>query len=276
MDSQIENIAETTNENVLESTVKPNKVLNKPKLNILPQINQSMTIMEIVEVLSPREWENVFKDATNELKDIDEDLQIQEKIFGNSNKIPAYFPLKKDLFRAFILTPLKSVKVVLVGQDPYPTAAGNIPIARGLSFSVSKETKLPSSLRNMFTELNRTGFRTNGHGDLTCWAIQGVLLLNTSLTVKPQEPGSHGKLWYGFIYKVVQAICNHNPNCVFVLLGKKAQEFQKLLGDRAKTVCAGHPSGLNRFDPFVGSDTFIKVNQMLESSKQTPIDWSVL
>ena len=228
MDSQTENIAENT----VENTVK----INKPRLNILPQLNQSMTIMEIVEVLCPREWENVFKDAKNELKDIDEDLQIQEKIFANSTKMPAYFPLKKDLFRAFILTPLKSVKVVLVGQDPYPTANGNIPIARGLSFSVSKETKLPSSLRNMFTELNRTGFRTSGHGDLTCWATQGVLLLNTSLTVKPQEPGSHGKLWYGFIYKVVQAICNQNPNCVFILLGKKAQEFQKLLGDRAKTL----------------------------------------
>ena len=243
--------------------------LPNPTLKIRIPIKQNMTIKEIIETNCPTSWEQTFINAKNELDDVSDILIKEEATYG------PYFPLKKDLFRAFWLTRLDHVKVVLVGQDPYHDLVGDKPRAIGLSFSVSKDATIPSSLKNMYNELTRTGFTSASHGDLSSWADQGVLLLNACLTVRARTPGSHGQIWLGFIQKVVQSVCDKNPNCVFILLGKNAQRLLKMLGDRVKTICAGHPSGLNRFDPFVGSDTFIKVNELLVKSRQTPINWSL-
>ena len=243
--------------------------LPKPILKIRVPIKQNMTIKQIIETNCPTSWEQTFENAKNELNDVNDILIKEEGTYG------PYFPLKKDLFRAFWLTRLDQVKVVLVGQDPYHDIAGDKPRAVGLSFSVSKEASIPSSLRNMYTELTRTGFTSASHGDLSSWAHQGVLLLNSCLTVRPRTPGSHGQIWLGFIQKVIDSVCERNMNCIFILLGKNAQRLQKMLGNNVKTICAGHPSGLNRFDPFVGSDTFLKVNEMLVKTKQTPINWNL-
>lgn len=240
-----------------------------PKFHVKIPIKQTMSILEIVETNCPTSWKKVFEAAKDELEDVNTILMTEEKTFG------PFYPFKKDLFRAFQLTPLNKVKVVLVGQDPYHTEHSGQPIACGLSFSVAKNVPIPSSLKNMYKELIRTGFKAANHGDLSDWSLKGVLLLNSCLTVRPHQAGSHGQLWLGVIQRVVHAICDVNPNCVFILLGKQAQKLQKMLGDRVKVVAAGHPSGLNCRDPFVSSNTFVKVNEILVATKQDPIDWSL-
>lgn len=239
------------------------------RLNVRAPITQAMTIKDIVKTHCPPSWEGVFESAKNELNDVSDILAAEEKTHG------MFYPLKKDIFRAFWLTPLGKISAVLVGQDPYHGGVPSQPQAVGLSFSVARQAPIPPSLKTMYSELVRTGFTAPSHGDLSDWARRGVLLLNSSLTVRPGTPGSHGQLWFGFVYKVILGICEHNPHCVFILLGKPAQKLQKMLGDRVSIVTSGHPSPLNRFDPFCGSDTFLKVNALLEKSKQQPIDWSL-
>jgi uracil DNA glycosylase len=122
-------------------------------------------------------------------------------------------------------------------------------------------------------------FRRPGHGDLTAWAEQGVLPLNACLTVKPHEPGSHKQIWNGVVTRMIDAISEENPECIYILLGKKAQDFGTKLGQRAIRLTASHPSPFsahvgNRDAPaFIGSGIFKAANEMLVKQGKTPIDW---
>lgn len=122
-------------------------------------------------------------------------------------------------------------------------------------------------------------FRRPSHGDLTAWAEQGVLLLNTCLTVKPHEPGSHKQIWNGVVTRIIDAISEENPECIYILLGKKAQEFGTKLGQRAIRLMASHPSpysarvGSRDVPAFIGSGIFKAANEMLVKQGKTPIDW---
>jgi len=189
-------------------------------------------------------------DAKAELDDINDILEGEEKING------MYFPLKANLFKAFELTLLEKVKVVLIGQDPYHDLIANHPRAIGVSFGVSRQANIPPSLRNIYKELQRSvpGFT---HGDLTYWAQQCVLLLNMCLTVRPHQPESHGDIWLGFINKVINVICQQNPKCVFMLLGRKAQKIEKMLGERALVLKTSHPSSFSANKGFIGSNIFV-------------------
>lgn len=247
------------------------------KLNILKEpVNQNWTIERIAREAPPFSWENVFRDSYEELKYISEILEERVKTHGE------FYPLKKDIFAAFNHTQLKNVKVVILGQDPYPQTifinGQAVPRTVGLSFSVRIEDSIPSSLQNIYKEMTQSvkGFARPDHGDLTDWAKQGVLLLNTCLTVEPGKPGSHGDdLWAGFIYRVFNAIAQVNPHCVFMLWGRKAQDMKKLIGQKSVFLEAAHPSGLSANRGFFGCNHFNLANRALMRHGQTPINWNL-
>lgn len=245
-------------------------------LNVMTQtVDQTWSIARIANESPPITWGDVFKDAVHELKDVSDILDEQEKMYGQ------YYPLKKDIFAAFHNTPLNTVKVVIIGQDPYHQVFNmggvNYPRAVGLSFSVRREDSIPSSLNNIYTELANTvrGFTMPTHGDLREWARQGVLLLNTCLTVRQGQAGSHGEIWLGFIRRVLRAIAIANPYCIFLLWGREAQKIEPMLGERSEILRAAHPSGLSARRGFFGCNHFNAVNDILIKQGKSAINWRI-
>ncbi len=236
------------------------------------EITNDWSISRIVTERVPNSWENVFKDAELELKDIDEILTEEKRVYGQ------YYPNNKDLFKIFEKCPLQRVKVVILGQDPYYklSPSGN-PQAMGMSFSVSTDTPIPPSLSNIYKELKRSvnGFVVPRHGCLDSWAQQGVFLLNTCLTVRPGNPGSHKEIWLGFIKKVINAIINSNPNTIFVFWGRKAEKMKKMVGERVTIIETSHPSPLSVYRGFRGCDHFNEINKLLVESKMSTINWNL-
>ena len=245
------------------------------KLNIVekPPITQSWTICDIVKFYTPLTWENVFEDAKYELKDVSNILANQEAMGCD------FFPLKVNIFRAFDYTPLPHVKVVIIGQDTYPQIApiGTTyqPRGQGMSFSVHPTDEIPSSLKNIFKELVNTveGFEMPDNGDLTPWARQGVLLLNSCLTVRANAPDSHGEIWYGFIKKVFKFINEINPKCIYVLWGSRAQNIKPMFGEKSICLECAHPSGRSAHRGFFGCNHFNLINNYLIEQGKQPIDW---
>ncbi|WP_414693870.1 uracil-DNA glycosylase [Polaromonas sp.] len=178
-------------------------------------------------------------------------------------------------FRALALTPLDDVKVVILGQDPYHGAGQ----AHGLAFSVPEGVKPPPSLRNIFKELARDlGQGPGVGGSLTCWAEQGVLLLNTCLTVEDGMPASHAKQgWEALTDKLISAVSSKSEAVVFMLWGVHAQAKQALIDSRRHLVlCANHPSPLSASRPpvpFIGCGHFRAANDFLRSRGRRPIQW---
>jgi uracil-DNA glycosylase len=188
------------------------------------------------------------------------------------NKI---YPKGADIFNAFNTTPFDEVKVVILGQDPYH---GEFQ-AHGLSFSVQKGITPPPSLKNIYKELvtDIPGFYIPNHGDLTAWARQGVLLLNASLTVRANTPGSHQKRgWEEFTDHVIKTISDKKEGVVFILWGAFAQAKAELI-DKTKhhIIKSPHPSPFSAHNGFFGSKPFSKTNNILEKEGKLPIDWQV-
>lgn len=186
--------------------------------------------------------------------------------------IRSIFPHKKNVFKVFEYGP---PSVVILGQDPYPTE-GN---AMGLSFSVPRTQKRPQSLLTIYNELKRDKQlqEVPSHGDLTSWADQSVMLLNTALTVRESTAGSHlGVGWGPFTHKVIERInVNCKPGVVFLLWGNYAQQYESQIDTKKHTVLkAGHPSPLNRAHPFLGCGHFSKANALLIESGRQPIRWA--
>ena len=184
------------------------------------------------------------------------------------------YPPKNEVFHAFQLTPYSEIKVVILGQDPYhgPNQAN------GLSFSVEVGTKFPPSLRNIFNELvEDIKCEYPSSGDLSSWAKQGVLLLNTTLTVKESQPMSHtGMGWERFTDVVLSEINKKSTPVVFILWGKHAQSKKKLIHQSKHLVIeSAQPSPLSARRGFFGSHPFSKTNTFLISKGLTPINWSL-
>ena len=182
------------------------------------------------------------------------------------------YPPGKDIFRAFWLTPFDRVKVVILGQDPYHGPGQ----AHGLSFSVRKGVQPPPSLQNIFAELERDlGVPKPSHGELTHWAKQGVLLLNTVLTVRERAAHSHaGQGWEAFTDRVIRELNERRDGLVFVLWGRPAQRKASMIdGDRHLILKSAHPSPLSAHMGFNGCGHFSKINRWLEEHKRPPIDW---
>ena len=183
------------------------------------------------------------------------------------------FPEEKNVFNALELTPFESVKVVILGQDPYHGFGQ----AHGLSFSVQKGIPLPPSLKNIYKELqDDIGGDFPTEGDLTHWAKQGVLLLNTVLTVEEGNANSHkGKGWERLTNRLIESLNELNHPVIFILWGKPAQDKEKLIINPNHVILkAPHPSPLSAYRGFFGSKPFSRVNDILIQQGQTPIRWT--
>ena len=181
------------------------------------------------------------------------------------------FPPKNQIFRAIELTPFEEVKVVIIGQDPYH----NDNQANGLCFSVSDKVTAPPSLKNIFKELEDDLGIKKTSNELEIWAKQGVLLLNTTLTVRAHEANSHKDLgWEQFTYFIIKEISDKKENVVFVLWGAFAQKKAGLI-DASKhfIIQSAHPSPFSVHKGFFGSRPFSKINQFLEEKGKEPINW---
>lgn len=183
------------------------------------------------------------------------------------------YPEQNLVFSAFAKTPFENTKVVLLGQDPYH----NLGQAMGLSFSVPRHNKIPPSLGNIYRELESDlGISPADHGDLSSWAKQGVLLLNTVLTVEKNKAASHQKKgWEKFTSAVIQTLSDTKENLVFLLWGASAQKAAKLIDqDKHLVLSAAHPSPLAR-GAFFGSQPFSQTNTYLRKQGKEPINWEL-
>jgi uracil-DNA glycosylase len=184
----------------------------------------------------------------------------------------AYVPAGDHIFRAF-QRPLKDVRVLIVGQDPYPTPGHPI----GLSFAVDAHVRpLPPSLRNIYQELGTDlGLSMPAHGDLTTWADRGVMLLNRVLTVRPGEAASHrGRGWEEVTACAIDALARRGGPLAAILWGRDAQSLKASLGP-VPWVESVHPSPLSAHRGFFGSRPFSRVNRLLEEQGGQPVDWSL-
>jgi len=182
------------------------------------------------------------------------------------------YPPGRLIFNAFNKTPFSKVKVVLLGQDPYHNKGQ----AHGLSFSVPNGVPKPPSLVNICKELESDlGITVSESGNLENWALQGVLLLNASLTVRQNEPGSHSKTgWLQFTDTVILKISEQKEGIVFLLWGKFAQDKQSLIDETKHYVLkAAHPSPFSAEKGFFGCRHFSKTNELLVAQNKEPIDW---
>ena len=185
------------------------------------------------------------------------------------------FPPKADVFNAFSLTPCDHVNVVILGQDPYHGEGQ----AHGLCFSVQDNVKIPPSLRNIYKELQTdvADFSMPKHGNLTKWAQQGVLMINTVMTVDEANANSHkGMGWEQFTDTVIMQVSEHLQDVIFLLWGKPAQQKIKLINTSKHHVLTSvHPSPLSAHRGFLGCNHFSQANDLLIKLGKKPIDWQV-
>jgi uracil-DNA glycosylase len=195
-----------------------------------------------------------------------------QQFIAHERLVSTVFPPAQDVYAALDLTSFESTKVVILGQDPYH---GNGQ-AHGLSFSVRSNTPIPPSLRNIFKELfTDVAIQREQNGDLTGWARQGVLLLNTTLTVREGEPGSHQERGWQHITDTVISALNEKPTrVVFVLWGAHARAKKTLITQTHHVVIeSAHPSPLSAHRGFFGSKPFSQINSALEGAGLSPINW---
>lgn len=218
--------------------------------------------------LIPAEWRELLKEEVppGYYRRLHEFLR-NEYSAGN------VYPPAHRIFRAFELTPPGSVKVVIIGQDPYHGAGE----ADGLAFSSSNRGKLPPSLKNIFKELESdTGTALSGGGDLSCWAAQGVLLLNTFLTVREDTPASHQNSgWEIFTDAAIKAVSSSMSGVVFMLWGNHARNKHGLIDSSKHLILeASHPSPFSAGRGFFGCRHFSGANEYLELNNRNPVNWS--
>ncbi len=197
-----------------------------------------------------------------------------ERVLDEEYRTHVVYPLREDIFAALRLTGYAETKVVILGQDPYHQPDQ----AHGLSFSVKPGVKPPRSLQNIYKELQTdVGCRIPNNGCLIPWAEQGVLLLNTVLTVRAGEPNSHkGKGWETFTDRVIAALNERVQPMVFILWGSHAQAKQKLVTSSRHLIITGaHPSPLSARRGFFGTRPFSRANQFLREMGSEPIDWQI-
>ena len=211
------------------------------------------------------DWDNVLKDIMDEKWFCDLIEEVKKEY-----KIKTIFPLEQNIFNAFIYTPFNSVKVVILGQDPYHGEKE----AHGLSFSVRAGVKMPPSLANIFKELEDDLGIKRTKTDLSDWAYQGVLLLNSILTVEKDKPLSHSFLnWEKFTDAVIKKLSDRG-NVIFVLWGSFARNKKVLINTQKNYIIESvHPSPLSCYRGFFGSKPFSKVNNILKKEGLEEIKW---
>lgn len=197
-------------------------------------------------------------------------IRQSQHLYNISNSIspgPVYPPLER-VFRAFI--PMNKIKVVIIGQDPYHNGS-----AVGLCFSVKHGNKINPSLRSIYKELELEGFKPQKNGDLSHWADQGCMMINTALTVKKGQPESHLDIWRQFTIDVIKEISTRRENIAWLIMGSKALEFKKYISSDHKLFITSHPmplsayKGFRGYPAFINSNVFQNINQFLGN----PIEW---
>lgn len=199
--------------------------------------------------------------------------QLHKKVL-EEYRTHVIFPPADDIFNAFHLTPLRNVKVVILGQDPYH----NVGQAHGLCFSVKPDVEIPPSLVNIYKELqDDIGCTIPNHGYLTKWAEQGVLMLNTVLTVRAHQANSHhGIGWEEFTDAAIRAVNAQDRPIVYILWGRPAQAKKTMLNNPKHLILeAPHPSPLSAYRGFFGSKPFSQTNEFLKANGVEPIDWQI-
>ena len=199
--------------------------------------------------------------------------QLQDFLLKEQGHAHRILPHINEIFTAFALTRLKDIKVVILGQDPYP----NPNFAHGLAFS-SKHQGIPASLRNMYKELNTDlGYKIPNHANLSAWAKQGVFLLNTVLTVRAEQSNSHrNQGWEYFTNAVIKLLNETQKHLVFMLWGRQAIDKQNLLDKRNHLVLTStHPSPLSAHRGFMGCKHFSQCNTLLKTWNKPEINWQI-
>lgn len=200
-------------------------------------------------------------------------LKLREFLMSEYKNFEIY-PNMYNIFNAMKLTPYSQVKAVILGQDPYHEPGQ----AHGLSFSVREGTRLPPSLQNIYKELESDiGIAPSQKGDLTAWAQQGVLLLNTVLTVRRGQANSHkGMGWEIFTDEVIRKLNEHESPIAFILWGANARSKKSLIANPKHGIFeSAHPSPLSAYNGFFGSRVFSRVNRFLVENEIPPINWKV-
>ena len=216
-----------------------------------------------------------WQDALGPQKEAEYFTRLLARVESERDAGKVIYPPQQDVFNALKYTPLESVKVVILGQDPYHGPDQ----AHGLCFSVLPGVKTPPSLVNIYKELatDIDGFVIPEHGTLTGWAEQGVLLLNTVLTVEQGKAHSHAKWgWETFTDAVIDAVNRHQQDVVFLLWGSHAQKKgQHIDTSKHHVLSAPHPSPLSAHRGFLGCKHFSQTNQLLSSQNKSPINWQL-
>jgi uracil-DNA glycosylase len=212
------------------------------------------------------------------------DFILQEQSKDYYKKIVSYiendkrnytiYPNKEDIFNAFKYSKLENIKCCILGQDPYhgPNQA------HGLSFSVKRDTEIPPSLKNIFKELKSDlNIDLPIHGNLKAWAKQGVMLLNSSLTVREHEPNSHSKIgWHIFTDNAIKTLNEKENPLVFILWGNNARSKKSLITSNKHFIIeSAHPSPLSAYNGFFGSKPFSRTNEFLINNNIEPINWNL-
>ena len=215
------------------------------------------------------DWDAVLKEENGK----EYFMKLQE-FLAEERQTHMVYPPEKDVFNALKYSSLADTKVVIFGQDPYHEPGQ----AHGMCFSVNKGIAVPPSLINIYKEIETDlGIKPPSHGYLADWAGQGVLLLNTVLTVRRGEANSHrGKCWETFTDRVTEALNEREKPMVFILWGANAREKAKLITNKEHMIITGaHPSPLSAWKGFFGGRYFSKANRFLEITGQTPITWEL-
>lgn len=229
-------------------------------------------ISVLAKYMVPPSYEKLWEESVSEFEDVDR--------FFAEKGISAILPVdRRDIFRPFYMLKISEIKLVIIGQDPYP----NPNHACGLAFSIPPRVHpLPPAITNIYKQMEKTipGWRKPLDGDLTYLAVQGVLLLNTSLTITPGvgKDGSHGQIWVGFISRLLSYINDVNPTCVFALWGIPAKKLREAISKRIPRACfveASHPSSANYGGntSWFEHNNFNEINHILMSQGKTPISW---
>lgn len=227
----------------------------------------SAGINKVMNVKIEQSW----KDALGSEFNKDYFIKLTDFVRGEYLSGKTVFPEPKNIFNAFNLCPLNQVKVVIIGQDPYHEPGQ----AHGLCFSVLPPTPLPPSLQNIYKEIESDiGRKSKTNGDLTSWATQGVLLLNSTLTVQAHLAASHaGRGWEQFTDAVIRVLSTRE-NIVYILWGSFAQKKASFVDENKNLILkSAHPSPLSAYRGFFGNHHFSRTNDYLIQCGKTPIDW---
>ena len=224
---------------------------------------------KLFDKLEPNGWGRVFKSFIFS----SEFTEILSKLYQLSIADKRFTPTLKQLFRAFEECPYDDLKVVFIGQDPYP----QLGVADGISFSCGNTNKAQPSLRYIFEEIERTvyqEFPSYQDPDLTRWSKQGILMLNTALTVEVGKIGSHYDIWKPFTAYLLDSLNNYNPGLIYVYMGKKAEEWSELTNDNNYKFTVKHPaSAAYNGSKWDSNDIFTKIQHIVKESSGNTIHW---